>query len=98
MPDNALLWLLLVVPIAAQVPLLWFMMNRIEIDEAPDYSGAEIWGGEDDDGAAYRRELGDSGPATARTEAATDGRMRCQHCGTENDPAYRYCQGCARRL
>ena len=97
MPDNALLWLLLVVPIAAQVPLLWFMMNRMEIDEAPEYTGAEIWGGEDDDGAAYRRELGDSGPATTRTEVA-DGTTRCQHCGTENVPAYRYCRGCARRL
>ncbi|GAB7011900.1 hypothetical protein ACFQEQ_08675 [Halolamina salina] len=98
MPDTAVLWLLLVIPIAIQVPLLWFMMSRMEIDEAPDHTGSDIWGGEDEDGAAYRRRLSESGPAAARAAAGDDGTTRCTHCGTENDPAYRYCCGCARRL
>ena len=98
MPDTAVLWLLFVVPVAAQIPLLLYMTSRIEIDEAPDQAGSEIWGGEDEDGAAYRRRLSESGPAAAREASATDGTTRCRNCGTENDPAYRYCQGCARRL
>ena len=98
MPDTALLWLLLVIPVAIQLPLLWFMMSRMEIDEAPDQAGSEIWGGEDEDGAAYRRRLAESGPAAAREAAAEGGTTRCSHCGTENDPAYRYCRGCARQL
>lgn len=97
MPNTALLWLLLVIPIAIQLPLLWFMMSRIEIDEAPDHTGAEIWGGEDDDGAAYRRQLSEGGHTAARA-GATNGETRCQRCGTANDPAYSYCRGCARRL
>lgn len=98
MPNTALLWLLLVVPIAAQVPLLWYAMSKIEIEEAPDHTGSEIWGGEDEDGAAYRRRLAESGPTAAHTETTEGGLTRCQNCSTENDPAYRYCQGCARRL
>lgn len=98
MPDTALLWLLLVIPVAIQIPLLWFMMSRMEIDDAPDHAGSEIWGGEDEDGAAYRRRLSESGPATAREAVAEDGTTRCRNCGTENEPAYRFCQGCARRL
>ncbi|MFW5938999.1 MAG: DUF7577 domain-containing protein [Halolamina sp.] len=97
MPNTALLWLLMVIPVAIQLPLLWYMATRIEIDEAPDHTGADIWGGEDEDGAAYRRRLAESGPATAR-KATADGRTTCQRCGTANDPAYRFCQGCARRL
>ena len=98
MPDTALLWLLLVVPVAIQLPLLWFMMSRMEIDEAPDHTGSEIWGGEDEDGAAYRRQLSESGPATARESVTEGGTRRCRNCGAENDPAYQYCSGCARRL
>ena len=98
MPDTALLWLLLVIPVAIQLPLLWFMMSRMEIDEAPDHTGSDIWGGEDEDGAAYRRRLSESGPAAARDAVAEDGTTRCGNCGMENDPAYRYCSGCARRL
>ncbi len=98
MPDTALLWLLLVIPVAIQLPLLWFMMSRMEIDEAPDHTGSEIWGGEDEDGAAYRRRLSESGPAAARESVAEDGTTRCRHCGTENDPGYQFCQQCARQL
>lgn len=98
MPNTAVLWLLFAVPIALQFPVLWFMMRRIEIDDAPDHTGAEIWGGEDDDGAAYRRELSKKGHAAARQAGADAGTTRCRRCGTENDPAYQFCRGCARRL
>lgn len=85
MLGTPVLWLLVLVPILAQLPLLLFMMRHIEIDEAPERNPGDVWGE-----AAYDDWQQASEPPSSAT--------RCRHCGAENEGGYRYCANCAARL
>lgn len=86
MAETLVLWLILLVPIAAQVPLLLYMMRHIDIAEDPPRQGEDIWG---PDGT---RRWDESRP----DRTTTSGRVPvCRHCRTENEPGYRFCQNCA---
>lgn len=85
MLGTPVLWLLLVVPILAQVPLLLLLMRHIEIEEAPQRAPGDIWGE-----AAYD----DWEQASESPSSAT----RCRHCGAANEGGYRFCENCTARL
>lgn len=85
MLGTPVLWLLVLVPILAQLPLLLLLMRHIEIDEAPERMPGDVWGD-----AAYDDWQQASEPPSSETA--------CHHCGAMNDPGYRFCENCASRL
>lgn len=89
MAETLLLWALLVVPIAAQVPLLLYLMRHIEIEENPPRQTADIWG---PDGLDRWDEVRPDRAATAAQAP------RCRHCGSENERSYRFCRNCVAPL
>lgn len=89
MASTLLLWLLLLVPIAAQVPLLLYLMRHIEIEETPRRQPGDIWG---QDGRQRWKEARPDRAATAFETAV------CRRCGSENEQGYRFCENCAGRL
>ena len=84
MLGTPLLWLLMLVPILAQIPLLLLLMRHIEIEEAPERAPGDVWGE-----TAYE----DWQQASEPPEPG-----RCRHCGAENEGGYQFCQNCAARL
>lgn len=90
MANSVLLWLLLIVPIAMQVPLLLYAMRHIKIEEEPmGRQSEDIWG---HDGLQRWNEVRPDRAATATTP------LRCRSCGSENEPGYRFCGSCVARL
>ncbi|MFB6220702.1 MAG: zinc ribbon domain-containing protein [Halolamina sp.] len=85
MLGGPVLWLLVLVPILLQIPLLLFLMRNMEVDEAPERAPGDVWG-ED----AYD----DWEQAGAAPSEVT----RCRNCGAENDPGYQFCGNCTSRL
>lgn len=47
---------------------------------------------------AYRRRAATDPEDRTSLDDETDSRIECRECGTENDPAYRYCRECAADL
>lgn len=86
---ETLLWLLLLVPIAAQVPLLLYLMRHMEIEEEPARQASDIWG---HDG---RQRWNEARPDRTATSSETP---ICRRCGSENEQGYRFCQSCVGRL
>lgn len=89
MAETLLLWLLLVIPIAAQVPLLLYMMRHIHIEEDPPRQAQDIWG---PDGMSRWNE---ARPDRAATPSHA---VVCNRCRTENEPGYRFCENCVSPL
>ena len=85
MLGSPVLWLLMVVPIAAQIPLLLLLMRYVKVEEAPERAPGDVWGE-----AAYD----DWQQASEAPTSAT----QCHHCGIENDAGYQFCENCAARL
>lgn len=89
MAESLLLWLILLVPIVAQVPLLLYMMRHIHIEEDPPQQHEDIWG---QDGLRDWDEVRPDRPGSPAED------HRCRRCGTENDPGYRFCGNCVGQL
>lgn len=89
MASTLLLWLLLLVPIAAQVPLMLYLMRHIEIEETPQRQPGDIWGQEG------RQRWNEVRPDRAAT--ASEGAV-CRRCGAANEPGYRFCENCVGQL
>jgi len=83
--SGPVLWLLVLVPILLQIPLLLYLQRHMEVDDAPERTPGDIWG-ED----AYE----DWDEASAAPAEGT----RCRHCGAENEPGFQFCGSCASRL
>jgi hypothetical protein len=85
MLGSPVLWLLVVVPILAQIPLLLLLMRHIEIEEEPRRAPGDIWGE-----TAYEDWEQAAGPPSSAN--------RCRRCGAENEAGYRFCGTCTARL
>jgi hypothetical protein len=99
MAETLLLWLILIIPIAAQVPLLLYMMRHIHIEEEPPRQSQDIWG---PDGLRKWDEVRPDRTASPTGDASTVGSVGgshvCQRCGTSNGLGYRFCENCVGRL
>lgn len=99
MAETLFLWLLLVVPIAAQVPLLLYMMRHIQIEEEPTHRSQEVWGYDDPNhGSESEPARTTTVAATRPTRTAADGNSVCPRCAAVNDPGYRFCHNCVGAL
>jgi len=85
MLGTPVLWLLVVVPILAQIPLLLLLMRHIKIEENPQRMPGDIWGE-----AAYEDWEQAAEPPSSATQ--------CHHCGAVNKGGYRFCENCTARL
>ena len=76
---------LLVVYPLIQVPLVFYLGRRFELDGDPPVTQAmSYWPGQ---------------PSTVGTAAQQPPRPgRCRYCGADNDPSYRFCGTCVARL
>jgi hypothetical protein len=85
MLGTPVLWLLVLVPIVAQIPLLLLLRRYVQVEEHPQRAPGDVWGAD-----AYEDwEQASEAPSTAG---------RCRHCGAENEAGFRFCENCVGRL
>jgi hypothetical protein len=85
MLGGPVLWLLVLVPILLQIPLLLFLMRNMEVDEAPERAPGDVWGDDAYDDWEQASEVPSAG-------------TRCRNCGAENEAGFQFCGNCASRL